>query len=135
MQANYTTFMVLALLSSGCGTLPVSHAPVIDNEAAVTTYQCSGTPEDGILPASYPDLLTIKEIQARLILLGYSTGQIDGIYGKKTELGIRAYQAANHLLTDGRPSTALLEHIKNTQQASGIDLSGIIPQVARQTFE
>ena len=83
--------------------------------------QCSGSQENHV-NARTTDLDLIKEIQARLILQGYDTGHIDGIYGKKTELGIRAYQADYHLLTDGRPSPELLEHLKNTQQKTGIDV-------------
>jgi hypothetical protein len=136
MQAHVTILTMLALLLCGCETLPVSNAPVIEQEAAVINDQCGGRPEQGsTLHASFMDVDIIKEIQARLILLGYSTGRIDGIYGKKTEQGIRTYQAANHLLVDGRPTPQLLEHIKNIQRANGVDLSRITPQIATQTSE
>jgi peptidoglycan hydrolase-like protein with peptidoglycan-binding domain len=54
----------------------------------------------------------IKEIQARLVLLGYTAGAIDGVVGDNTRNAIKAYQADHQLLTDGRPSTELLAHIK-----------------------
>lgn len=135
METPIKILIILTLLLSGCETLPVSHAPVFDNETVASTDQCSGTREDRISPTSFLAVDLIKEIQARLILLGYTTGQIDGIYGKKTQQGIRTYQAENHLLIDGRPTPELLEHIINTQRTSGVDLSGITQQVARQTVE
>ena len=118
MQAHITILTILALLLCGCETLPVSSVPVIEKQAAVMTNQCRGRPQGSALPASFSDVEIIKEIQARLILLGYSTGRIDGIYGKQTEQGIRIYQATNHLLIDGRPTPQLLEHMKNIQQTS-----------------
>lgn len=63
----------------------------------------------------------IKEIQARLILLGYPAGEIDGVAGGTTRNAIKAYQLEHRLLTDGRPSTELLLHIR---QVAG---NGAIP--------
>lgn len=142
MRAHITILSILVLLLTGCGSLPYSSAPVTDlNEKAALTKkplvvdQCDGRPVAQYIPLSFTDVDVIKEIQARLILLGYSTGQIDGVYGKKTEQGIRNYQAVYHLLTDGRPSPELLEHIRDTQRIRGVDLSHRTNQIVGQTVD
>lgn len=135
MRTLITLSIYFALLLSGCETIPVSRVPVADDEATAMTDQCSGWPENPVQATGEAGLYLIKEIQARLILQGYDTGQIDGIYGKKTELGIRAYQTDYHLLTDGRPSPELLEHLKNTQRFSGIDVIKNNLNYAGQSYE
>lgn len=142
MRAQIIILSILGLPLCGCETLSHSSAPVTDlnNKAAlmeepVKEVQCNGHPMAQYNPLLFNNEDVIMEIQARLILLGYSTGQIDGVYGKKTEQGIRNYQAANHLLTDGRPTPELLEHIRSTQRTRGVNLSRITPQVIGQTAE
>lgn len=118
----YILFSIIpVLLLSACETLPVSPVSADDHEPTAAADQCSVRQKnhDNAMTA---DLDLVKEIQARLILLGYNAGEIDGIYGTKTEHGIRAYQADYHLLTDGQPSPELLEHMKNTQRTSGIEI-------------
>ena len=53
----------------------------------------------------------VIRVQAGLNKLGYNVGTIDGIWGAQTERAIRAYQADNGLLVDGRPSQELAQHI------------------------
>jgi len=142
MRAHIIVLSILGLLLCGCETLPYSSAPVTDLNNQATLIKgplikdlCSGHPVAQYTPLSSGDVDVIKEIQARLILLSFSTGQIDGVYGKNTEQGIRNYQAANHLLTDGRPSPELLEHMKSTQRTRGVNLSRLSLQVVGQTVE
>nr|WP_322868131.1 lytic murein transglycosylase [Aquicoccus sp. G2-2]MEA1114364.1 lytic murein transglycosylase [Aquicoccus sp. G2-2] len=52
-----------------------------------------------------------KRLQARLTAAGYDTGGADGVFGKKTENAIRAYQKANGLAVTGEPSQALLRRL------------------------
>lgn len=52
------------------------------------------------------------DIQYSLTNLGYSPGPIDGIAGRGTKAAIRAYQADNGLLVDGRVSNQLLQHMR-----------------------
>ncbi|MDQ2095216.1 lytic murein transglycosylase [Rhodalgimonas zhirmunskyi] len=49
-----------------------------------------------------------KRIQARLTAKGFDAGTPDGVFGKKTEAAIRAYQQANGMAVTGEPSKALL---------------------------
>ena len=43
----------------------------------------------------------VKELQTQLILLGYSPGTADGIFGSRTEAAVKAYQADMGLTADG----------------------------------
>ena len=40
-------------------------------------------------------------IQERLNALGFKCGATDGIFGKKTQSGVKAFQAAHGLVVDG----------------------------------
>ena len=43
----------------------------------------------------------VKELQRKLIELGYMSGEADGIYGSKTVSAVKAFQKANNLKADG----------------------------------
>lgn len=58
------------------------------------------------------DQAGVKEIQTRLIRLGYQKGKPDGLLGKRTSAAIRAYQKAEGLKVDGTASQALLERLR-----------------------
>lgn len=45
---------------------------------------------------------SVRNLQARLIELGYLTGAADGIYGKATETAVREFQLRNGLKVDGK---------------------------------
>ena len=59
-----------------------------------------------------------KEIQQRLIKLGYDPGTPDGIIGKSTRIAIYAYQANNDMRIDGKVTPALLDHLRSSQITS-----------------
>ncbi|MFO1436239.1 MAG: peptidoglycan-binding domain-containing protein [Gammaproteobacteria bacterium] len=61
---------------------------------------------------AYAGSNTVRELQSALRGLGYYSGPVDGVAGPKTSTAIRAYQKQNGLLVDGRPSVALLNHIR-----------------------
>lgn len=44
----------------------------------------------------------VKELQTRLNAAGFDCGKIDGIFGKKTEAAVMAYQKAKKLAVDGK---------------------------------
>ena len=134
MQAYIVILSIFFTLLSGCGMVPKHRVPAESDETAAISNQCTGnqTIPDSEMSSG---TIEIKEIQARLILFGYRIGQIDGVYGKKTKEGIRAYQADYKLLTDGRPSTELLEHMKSTQRTAGNKLLKIDSVYASQSYE
>lgn len=45
--------------------------------------------------------LTVKWLQEMLLAAGHELGKADGIFGKKTELAVRAFQRASGLVVDG----------------------------------
>ncbi len=62
----------------------------IKNTVATTTTLKQGTVSDAV-----------KDMQERLITLGYLTGTADGIFGSKTALALIAFQKQNGLSADG----------------------------------
>lgn len=56
----------------------------------------------------------IKEIQRGLSDRGYYSGPVDGLTGGDTVDAIRVYQEGAGLLTTGKPSVDLLEHMRGT---------------------
>ena len=52
-----------------------------------------------------------KALQSGLKRAGFDPGTIDGVFGKKTEAAIRAYQQSQGLEVTGNPSRALLERL------------------------
>jgi peptidoglycan hydrolase-like protein with peptidoglycan-binding domain len=53
----------------------------------------------------------VRDIQAGLQRLGYSSGAADGRMGPKTSAAIRKYQQDNGLTVLGQPSQAVLDSI------------------------
>lgn len=57
----------------------------------------------------------VKEMQTRLNALGYDCGEVDGVFGKNSEKGVKAFQTAMSLEVDGKfgkKSFAALEAIR-----------------------
>lgn len=57
----------------------------------------------------------VKEMQTRLNALGYDCGEVDGVFGKNSEKGVKAFQTAMNLEVDGKfgkKSFAALEVIR-----------------------
>ncbi len=59
----------------------------------------------------------VEKIQRLLTESGYPAGPADGIVGRQTREAIRAYQGANGLTVDGRPSVILLLHLERARAA------------------
>lgn len=55
------------------------------------------------------DTSTIREIQTRLKNWGYYTGNVDGIFGYKTETAVKKFQSKNGLVVDGKVGPRTLE--------------------------
>lgn len=43
----------------------------------------------------------VKELQEKLNSIGYDCGEVDGIFGKKTDAGVRSFQRAMNITIDG----------------------------------
>jgi peptidoglycan hydrolase-like protein with peptidoglycan-binding domain len=110
----YRILMIIALaMLAGCVSLKGSGratpAPVTASGAPSAAGQC--TPE-----SATADPTLVKSVQARLTLLGYLPGPIDGVAGDQTHDAIRQYQKDHKLLQDGRVTPELLDHIKAVQR-------------------
>lgn len=58
------------------------------------------------------DQAGVREIQTRLIKLGFQKGKADGFLGKRTVAAIRAYQKSVGLPVDGKASQTLLRRLR-----------------------
>jgi peptidoglycan hydrolase-like protein with peptidoglycan-binding domain len=63
----------------------------------------------------------IREIERRLNRRAYRPGPVDGVADTQTASAIRAYQTDADLPVTGRPSQALLEHLRNSNIRSPAD--------------
>ncbi|AFM43493.1 spore cortex-lytic enzyme [Desulfosporosinus acidiphilus SJ4] len=54
----------------------------------------------------------VKEMQSRLVQLGYGVGPIDGAFGPKTETAIRSFQKDHGLKIDGLAGTKTISELK-----------------------
>lgn len=59
-----------------------------------------------------PAAAEIAEVQRLLTRLGYQIGDIDGVFGKRTELAIRSFQKRRGTSADGRISGTLIAQLR-----------------------
>ncbi|MCA3574944.1 MAG: peptidoglycan-binding protein [Aestuariivirga sp.] len=64
----------------------------------------------------------VEAVQRELAAAGYYKGIVDGVIGRKTRQAIMAYQQAQGLEPDGKPSTDLAEHIRFTREVAEASL-------------
>ena len=127
---NHRTAFVTLLLGAALPALaappatkpapPAAAAPVATPAAAVATPAVvDATPI--VIPAAIPqaqrDLIRIEVLLDRA---HFSPGVIDGRAGGNLALAISAYQAANNLPVDGKPSAALLEKLTANDGANSM---------------
>lgn len=69
-------------------------------------------------PENQPKLsiVQVKEMQARLLALGFDPGTPDGILGPATRQAIRAFQISVDMKPDGYPSEQVFTGLNMTQQ-------------------
>ncbi|WP_275789718.1 peptidoglycan recognition protein family protein [Pararhizobium gei] len=59
----------------------------------------------------------VEDLQKKLAALGYFPGRIDGDFGEKTRAAVLAFQADNHLVTDGKYGSGSREAMKKAKPA------------------
>lgn len=78
---------------------------------------------------------TVREIQQLLLDWGYYSGEVDGIFGSRTEDAVEYFQRKNGLAVDGKVGPATLEALGissgGTSSASGGQESGELALLAR----
>ncbi|MBY6203495.1 lytic murein transglycosylase [Halomonas denitrificans] len=60
-----------------------------------------------------PSVQTIRDVQTRLLDLGFDPGEPDGLMGPATRSALRDWQAAEGLVADGYPDERTLERLTN----------------------
>ena len=92
---------------------------------ASATAKPTATPKATATPAPASSVLKkgatgsdVKELQAKLIELGYLKGTADGVYGSKTVAAVKAFQQANKLSADGVAGEKTLTTLKGSSGAS-----------------
>ncbi|MBI2994731.1 MAG: peptidoglycan-binding protein [Gammaproteobacteria bacterium] len=105
--ARFVLLGALIAVAGACASLQPGGRPADTRDSATPEPCLQGTGLDAIAEQE-----TIKDIQARLILLGYGAGPVDGVLGERTRGAIRTYQADHGLLTDGLATPELSQHLR-----------------------
>ena len=79
----------------------------------------------------------VREIERRLRRRAYQPGPVDGVADTQTAAAIRAYQADADLPVTGRPSLALLQHLRNSnvRAASGANVNTEIQRMIEDSAD
>ena len=87
--------------------------PAPSPKAAAETAQPTGVLKTGAKGTE------VRELQNKLIQLGYLTGKADGVYGAKTAAAVKAFQKASKLSADGVAGEKTLSKLNSTGTSSG----------------
>lgn len=69
----------------------------------------------GVMWAAPAQALTraeTRDVQEKLVLLGYAPGPIDGSFGRRTRIAVRAFQRDAHIRVDGRVGAQTLDALE-----------------------
>lgn len=88
--------------------------PIYKPKTPLITEKNKSAPEKPSTPKAEPDPL-VKEIQKKLLSLGYSPGPADGYVGQKTLNAIRQFQKENKLPIDPKMNEKLLASLDHAQ--------------------
>ncbi len=91
-----TRIMLNATLSAASTAVPTTAPTITPTQAPVTVLK-RGDRGDGV-----------RELQIKLIALGYLSGSADGIFGSGTENAVKAFQRDHQLDDSGKADAALL---------------------------
>ena len=88
---------------------------------AAATEKTTATPKPTATPEPKSSVLKtgtkgteVKELQNKLIQLGYLTGKADGVYGAKTAEAVKAFQKDSKLTADGVAGEKTLNKLNST---------------------
>lgn len=96
--------------------------PVKSQTNSTSTKAAAETKVKQLAPSIDP--VIVAQVQEQLIRLGLYNGAPDGVVSPKTETAVKAYQAANNLTVDGRPSEDVLVHILAAEVGTGEPAGG-----------
>ncbi len=101
------------VLFSGNAKAATAKATATPTPTATTKASATPTPTPTVLKTGAKGT-QVKELQTKLIQLGYLTGKADGVYGTKTAEAVKAFQKANKLTADGVAGTKTLNKLSTT---------------------
>ena len=111
--AGTATLSLMYSIDAASASAGAAATPTPDPKTAKAAATATPAPDDGNLrKGSTGD--AVKELQARLIELGYLTGKADGNFGSKTYAALVAFQQANKLTADGVAGTKTLKKLKSS---------------------
>jgi peptidoglycan hydrolase-like protein with peptidoglycan-binding domain len=99
---NPTAVVVAPTSAPPTAEPPTVEAPTVEPTVTEPT-EVAAPPLERTLQLSDPRLTgdDVTALQDRLLNLGYSVGEVDGIFGPQTELAVTAFQVFNNLDVDG----------------------------------
>ena len=74
---------------------------------------------------------TVSEIQQKLLNWGYYSGEVDGIFGSRTEAAVRLFQQKNGLQVDGKVGTQTLAALGMSAGSAHPGADGDVALLAR----
>ena len=101
------------VLFSGNAKAATAKTTATPTPTATTKASATPTPTPTVLKTGAKGT-QVKELQTKLIQLGYLTGKADGVYGTKTAEAVKAFQKANKLTADGVAGTKTLNKLSTT---------------------
>ncbi len=69
----------------------------------------------------------VKEVQQRLLALGYKPGKADGIFGAKTQSAVKLFQSRNALKVDGKVGERTLDRLFSADAVPAEGAAPVIP--------
>ena len=73
-------------------------------------------------PIAEPEKATVYQVQKKLKELGYNPGALDGIWGRKTEAAIMAFQKKNGLSITGKLDSEIIEKLFHAKREKAISV-------------
>ena len=106
-----------------------------------TTAKATATPAPSNTLKSGSKGSAVKELQQKLIQLGFLKGSADGVYGQKTVAAVKAFQKANKLSADGVAGSKTLSKLQSsggsstsTKTTSSVPASASKPSASRVQY-
>ena len=106
-----------------------------------TTAKATATPAPSNTLRSGSKGSAVKELQQKLIQLGFLKGSADGVYGQKTVAAVKAFQKANKLSADGVAGSKTLSKLQSsggsstsTKTTSSVPASASKPSASRVQY-
>lgn len=106
--------LALALLAMGAGINAWANGPTVKLDEPLNQMPQKQQEQISL------DRQTLKTVQKELTSRGYSTGQIDGIYGPRTERALLKFQAAQGLALTGQLNQETMDALNIPEETKGL---------------